>query len=108
MLWALLAWSGALGLGPSALHAQASRGSDPALSSETRTAIVEGISQALVSTYIYEDLARDMATLLQERLRVGAYEGIDDGVELKSPTIIAGNSDGNCANRFNIILVLSS
>jgi hypothetical protein len=81
MLWALLAWSGALGLGPSALHAQASRGSDPALSSENRTAIVEGISQALVSTYIYEDLARDMATLLQERLRVGAYGGIDDGVE---------------------------
>jgi hypothetical protein len=34
-----------------------------------------------VSTYIYEDVARDMATLLQERLRVGAYEGINDGVE---------------------------
>jgi hypothetical protein len=80
-LWALLVWTGALGLGPSALHAQASRGSDPALSSETKTAIVEGIGQALVSTYIYEDVARDMATLLQEKLRAGAYGEIDDGVE---------------------------
>jgi hypothetical protein len=42
---------------------------------------VEGIGQALLSTYVYEDLAREMATLLREKLRAGAYGGIDDGVE---------------------------
>lgn len=78
--WALLAWVSALGLGPSALHAQASQGSDSALSAETRAAIVDGIGRVLVTTYIDEDAARNMAALLQEKLRAGAYEGIDDGV----------------------------
>jgi hypothetical protein len=42
---------------------------------------VEGIGQALENTYIYEDMAQEMATLLREKLRAGVYGGIDDGVE---------------------------
>ena len=68
LLGALLSW-------PGAVKAQS------AIDSETRSAVVNALSDSLVNGYIYEATGRKLADSLRAELRAGAYNGFTSGEE---------------------------
>ena len=81
-LWSiLLGLMGVLGAGLNSLTAQTSEDGYPPLTPELRSSVVEGIGQALTEIYIYEDIPREMAGLIQRKSQSGDYDEIRGQVE---------------------------
>jgi hypothetical protein len=52
---------------------------DAPITAEQRAAAVEKVSAALLKTYVFLDTAEQMAALIQQRLKDGAYDELDSG-----------------------------